>query len=134
MERICGCDCGFGAPWSVFPTEDYQAAPWHLDLTRQDEVASGNIFLPIVLPSLNIEDRCKRFTRRPRSTALHILCSFNSLTLPPADARKGGGLFIPARQAQLARSFLKANVDVIGLNECRLLVGQVCTVGTYTAV
>ena len=108
---------------STFPTVNYQATPWYRDLTRQDEVPVADSLTPVVLPSLHSEDRRKGRTRRPRKAATHISCSFNSLTLSPANACKGGGLFVPAMQAQLARSFSKANVDAIRLHECRLPSG-----------
>ena len=54
--------------------------------------------------------------------------------LVPADARKGGGPLVTARQTQLARSFAKAKLDVIGLHECRLPGSQCGTTGTHTCV
>ena len=43
-------------------------------------------------------------------------------------------MFVPARQAQLARTFTGANLDVIGLHKCRLPTAQCCTIGNYTCM
>ena len=36
---------------------------------------------------------------------------------------------VPARQAQLAKAFLEAGFDVVGLHECRLPSSSICAVG-----
>ena len=41
---------------------------------------------------------------------------------------------VPARQAQIAKAFLEAGFDVVGLHECRLPSSSICAVGKYTAV
>ena len=71
--------------------------------------------------------------RRQHAAQRRRFVPFNALTRSPGDARRGGGLMIPARQAQLAKAFLGAGYDVIGLHECRLPGGSICTVGKCTA-
>ena len=41
---------------------------------------------------------------------------------------------VSARQAQLAKAFMEAGFDVVGLHECRLPSSSICVVGNYTAV
>ena len=89
----------------LFPLYEYRIAPRHLGLPQLDPQEEIEEVLPVLLPTLQIGDQRKRMVRRPRTSSMHLLCSFNSLTLSPADERKGGDLFVPARQAQLARSF-----------------------------
>ena len=98
--------------WKI-PLEAYHLAPWYLDLTQMDPGEETTVVLPVVLPTLHIGDQRQRMVRRPRTVKVHLMCSFNSLTPSPADARKGGGLFAPARQAQFARSFAKQETPLM---------------------
>ena len=72
--------------------------------------------------------------RRRFVAAKRCVASVHVLTLSPTEACRGGGLCVPARQAQLARSFAATQMDAIGLRECRPPRGQVKNVITYTCV
>ena len=101
----------------------------------EDPQPSSVALLPILIPRASCPGP-KRLVlhRKTRNPNLRLFVFFNALTLAPADARRGGGLFAPARQAQLAKSFAAAKIDVIGMHECRLPLAQSSTIGSFTCV
>ena len=91
--------------------------------------------VPVILPLAGHSLQGPRTVfRKARTTSCRRFASFNALTVSPTDARKGGGMAIPARQAQLAKAFLEAGYDAIGLQECRLPSLCSGTAGGYTCV
>ena len=82
--------------------------------------------LPFFMPLSRSTKPLEAPRRRKNAAQRRRFASFNALTLSPGDARRGGGLMVPARQAQLAKAFLEAGFDAVGLHECRLPGSSIC--------
>ena len=121
----------------TFPEEHGILPQWYsaLDELRQaPNLALPCVALPILLPQCRFMKPLEVPRRRKNAAQRRRFASFNALTVSPGDARRGGGLMAPARQAQLAKACLGAGFDAIGLHECRLPGSNTCTVGKYTTV
>ena len=108
----------------VYPVLDYEVAHWYDGLPGPPPLEPVPPARRQCLPISSPIDRPNKPPRRSKwAPALHRFASFNALTLSPAElasAKRGGGLFVTARQAQLARSFEQAGITAVGLQECRL--------------
>ena len=106
--------------WGDFPEEHGILPQWYSSLVGLREVpnlASPCAALPILLPLCTFMKPLEVPRRRKNAAQRRRFASFNALTLSLGDARRGGGLMVPARQAQLAKAFLGVGVDAIGFHE-----------------
>ena len=121
----------------VYPVLDYEVAHWYDGLPGPPPLEPVPPARRQCLPISSPIDRPNKPPRRSKwAPALHRFASFNALTLSPAElasAKRGGGLFVTARQAQLARSFEQAGITAVGLQECRLPAAQMGKARKFTA-